>query len=206
MPPADDWCPFRAKRAKDRCDPTGLAAQIKRLRAQYAPSSSKAEAQVQRFGRTPPDASTFLGVSPFRASCLPLLASVAFRFRCGRLSLVARKGRREPSTRCIHPLNYPPNKSLGVYGSWELLIPGTAKPICPITAYDLMGVRRVKKLAACCLALVKRTRSSGPASHRISMIGAPVQPIPIGNRWQDSGASNLQPQRIGLFVVVSVRD
>jgi hypothetical protein len=30
------------------------------------------------------------------------------------------------------------------------------------------------------------------------MIGAPEQPIPIGNRWRDSGASNLQPQRIGL--------
>jgi hypothetical protein len=26
----------------------------------------------------------------------------------------------------------------------------------------------------------------------MSMIGPPVQPIPLGNRWRDSGASNLQ--------------
>ena len=39
---------------------------------------------------------------------------------------------------------------------------------------------------------VKQKPSNGPASRKTSMIGAPVQPIPLGNRWRDSGASNLQ--------------
>ena len=30
------------------------------------------------------------------------------------------------------------------------------------------------------------------------MIGASVWPIPIGNRWGDSGASDLPPPRIGF--------
>jgi len=38
---------------------------------------------------------------------------------------------------------------------------------------------------------VKQNPSNGPASRKTSMIGAPVQ-IPPGNRWRDSGASNLQ--------------
>ena len=38
---------------------------------------------------------------------------------------------------------------------------------------------------------VKQKPSNGPASRKTSMIGAPVQPIPLGNRWRDSGASNL---------------
>jgi hypothetical protein len=41
-------------------------------------------------------------------------------------------------------------------------------------------------------AAVKQKPSNGPASRKTSMIGAPVQPIPLGNRWRDSGASNLQ--------------
>src|SRR5262249_28404906 len=40
---------------------------------------------------------------------------------------------------------------------------------------------------------VKQRQSNGPASHRILMIDAPVQPIRIGNRWRDNGASNPQP-------------
>jgi hypothetical protein len=39
---------------------------------------------------------------------------------------------------------------------------------------------------------VKQKPSNGPASRKTSMIGAPVQPIPVGNRWRDSSASNLQ--------------
>jgi len=39
---------------------------------------------------------------------------------------------------------------------------------------------------------VKQKPSNGPASSKTSMIGAPVQPIPLGNRWRDSGASNRQ--------------
>ena len=39
---------------------------------------------------------------------------------------------------------------------------------------------------------VKQKPSNGPASRKTSMIGVPVQPIPLGNRWRDSGASNLQ--------------
>jgi hypothetical protein len=38
---------------------------------------------------------------------------------------------------------------------------------------------------------VKQKPSNGPASRKTSMIGAPVQPIPLDNRWRDSGASNL---------------
>jgi hypothetical protein len=39
---------------------------------------------------------------------------------------------------------------------------------------------------------VKQKPSNGPESRKTSMIGAPVQPIPLGNRWRDSGASNPQ--------------
>lgn len=39
---------------------------------------------------------------------------------------------------------------------------------------------------------VKQKPSNGPASRKTSMIGAPVQPIPLGNRWRDSSASNPQ--------------
>jgi len=38
------------------------------------------------------------------------------------------------------------------------------------------------------------------------MNGAPVLPIPIGNRWRDSDASNLPRRHIGLFVAVAARD
>jgi hypothetical protein len=37
------------------------------------------------------------------------------------------------------------------------------------------------------------------------MIGAPVPPIPIGNRWQDSNASKVPPQHIDLSVVVAAQ-
>ena len=36
------------------------------------------------------------------------------------------------------------------------------------------------------LQTVKQRRSNELASHKISVIGAPVPPIPIGNRWRDS--------------------
>jgi hypothetical protein len=54
--------------------------------------------------------------------------------------------------------------------------------------------------------LLKRKLSNGLASHRISMTGAPVRPIPIDNRWRDSDANNLRPLRIDLFVAVAGRD
>jgi hypothetical protein len=41
---------------------------------------------------------------------------------------------------------------------------------------------------------------------KISMIDAFVRPIPIGIRWQDSGASNQPPPRIHFFAVVAMRD
>ena len=53
---------------------------------------------------------------------------------------------------------------------------------------------------------VKQRRPNEVASHRTSMTGAPVQPIPIDHRWRDSDANSLQPQRIDLFVAVAARD
>jgi hypothetical protein len=44
----------------------------------------------------------------------------------------------------------------------------------------------------------------GSASHRISMIGAPAQPIPIGSRWRDSGASNLQHRHTGFVAAAAL--
>jgi hypothetical protein len=44
---------------------------------------------------------------------------------------------------------------------------------------------------------------SEPASHRISTIDALAWPIPFGNRWRDSGASNLWPPHTGFSVVTA---
>jgi hypothetical protein len=73
----------------------------------------------------------------------------------------------------------------------------------PIALYPPRGRGQWESRAVCAVSFIS---ANGSASHRISMIDALARSIPIGNRCQDSGASNRQPPRTHFFAVVGVRD
>ena len=81
-----------------------------------------------------------------RASCPPLLASFAFRFRCASFALFSHTAIR--ATYALYSrIGCPQDKKPpACVRHRELLIPGryTPNPSGQITAYDRMGVRRVK--------------------------------------------------------------